>query len=78
MAACAVACLARMIEIRRRPGIGRVAIGTDIHTGDVLRRFARGDAAVVTAYAATLHIRVINPDHRCPAGDAVTGFADLG
>ena len=49
-----------MIKARRYPGIGCVAIGADIATGDMLWMLAGCRGAVVATRAGTLHLRVIH------------------
>ena len=53
-----------VIERGTRKGIGIVAIVTGIAALDMVRRFTRCSAAVVTANATSLNFRMIHTTHR--------------
>ena len=53
-----------MVEHRRGPGIGGVAIIAGVAAGNVVGRLAGGDRAVVTAEAAAQHVGMVDPQHR--------------
>ena len=55
-----------VIHRGRGPGIGAVAAVTLGGGGDMVARFTRGSAAVMTTAAGTLHLGVVHGAHRRP------------
>lgn len=78
MAAHAVARDIDMVEVRRSPGHGRVAIVTGVTARNMCRRFAGRDTTVVAGLTSANDLRVIHHNRRCPKIDAVTIFANGG
>lgn len=74
MTAGTVAADATVVENRTRPIIGRVAIVTTVAAGDVRRRLAERDAAIVATRAGSHHSIMVNPRHG-PAAGRVTVLA---
>ena len=66
-----------VIEGRIGEGVGVVAIVAGITALDMVRRFARCGAAVMTADAASLNLVMINPRDGRPVARYMTGFADV-
>lgn len=74
MTAGTVAADATVVENRTRPIIGRVAIVTAVAAGDVRRRLAARDAAIVATRAGSHHSIMVNPRHG-PATGRMTVLA---
>jgi len=67
----------RMIEIRRHPRHGRVAIIAVVSAGNMRWVLACRDGAVMTGYASTDNLRVINYHNRLKERCAVAIFTDV-
>ncbi len=76
MAAGTIAGDAQVIEVRRQPGGGAVAVITSIATRDMRCVFAGRNDAIVAGTTATDHLRVIDTDHGLPQVGAVAIFTD--
>lgn len=74
MTAGAVAADTTVVEYSTRPIIGRVAIVTAVVTGDVRRRLAAREAAIVATRTGSHHSIMVNPRYG-PAAGRVTVLA---
>ena len=77
VAACAVARNVRMVERRRYPAIGRVAVVTGVATREMPGMLAGGYGAVVAGRAGTEHLRVVYTIGRRPLHRGMTVFAHV-
>lgn len=68
MAAHTVAGDIGVIERSRHPGVGCVAVGTDIATGDMICTLTRSHDAIVTAGTGTLYLAMVDLGSRYPGG----------
>ncbi len=73
----AVARDAVVVEIRRPPGIGRVAALTSVVTRDVIGTLPAGNRAVVAREASARYLRVVHARDRLPSRNAMAGFARI-
>ena len=67
-----------MVEYRRYPAIGAVAIIAGIVAGDVVRRLAGRRVAVMAAEAGPQHIGMVDTNNRCKQGRTVAVLAYIG
>ena len=67
-----------MIENRRHPTVGGMAVIAAVVARNVVGRLARCGGAVVTAEAAAQYSGMIDPDYRGPDIGAVTVLAQIG
>jgi len=67
-----------MVEIRRQPGHGAVAIVTIVAAGDVPLVFSGCCEAIMAGAATAQHLRVINDCHWHERNGRMTVFADVG
>lgn len=66
-----------VIEIRRNPALGCMAIATLIYTYDMIRGLTCRSNAVVAVRTGALDVSMIDPGHGYPAVSAVAGVAEL-
>lgn len=66
-----------VIEIRRQPGHGRMAIVAIVATGNVGRVLAGSDCAVVTRATSANDLRVVNAVCGCPDRGIVAILANV-
>ncbi|VAW77569.1 hypothetical protein MNBD_GAMMA13-1817 [hydrothermal vent metagenome] len=66
-----------VIERRRGPTVGGMTIVTGIAAGNMIRRFAQRNAAVVAGETAAEYGRMVHFGHRRPAGRTVTVFTQI-
>ena len=74
----AVSCDIGVIEVRRQPAIGRVAVIAGIGAEDMSGVLAGGRRAVVAAAAVSQHLQMIDAHDRSEGHNGVTVFADIG
>jgi hypothetical protein len=74
MTALAITCDSGMVKIRRGPGICRMTVVTRVLAGDVVGILARGNDAIVTTGAGTLHLKMIHPGYRHPEAGGMAGL----
>lgn len=67
-----------VVEVRRYPTAGCVAIGTIVAALNMIGIFACRDSAIMTTDTTALHIGMIDLGCRLPGSDAVATLADLG
>jgi len=67
----------RMVEHGRRPGIGRVAIVTDVTAGNMARTLALRNIVVVTATTCADYLQVIDLQRGFPCKGSMTILADV-
>ena len=77
VAAYTVAGDAHVVEVRRQPGDGAVAIVAGITARDVSRVFPRRGDAIMTGSAASQYLGVIDGQDRRPQVRRMTIFADV-
>ena len=77
VAACAVARDVRVVERRRYPAVGRVAVVTGVATREMPGMLAGGYGAVVAGRAGTEHLRVVYTIGRRPLHRGMTVFAHV-
>ncbi len=77
MAATAVAGNVRVVEIRRQPADGRVAVVAVIAARNVCRVFAGGCHAIMTGPAGPDYLCVIHREHWCPHVGRMAIFTDI-